>query len=163
MIVNPDFIYRDKVIVDLSKNSKANLIGIDLSIKEIKLIEDKYTGRISKDGTWIDKSVYKPCISVENYYLLESGVYSVTFEQEINLPNNMYGVIISRSSLLRLGSQIEGGIYEPGFKTNNIGSTLFVNRSISLEIGCCICQMCFFECFETKGYQGRWQGEKDFK
>ena len=65
-----------------------------------------------------------------------AGVYEVVFEQGCNFPNNVAGNIIHRSSVLRSGNLLLSAEFDPGFKTDNIGSFITVNTPLKNRKRC---------------------------
>ena len=80
------------------------------------------------------------------------------------MPLTVNGIIRNRSSLSRIGAEIAGGFYEPGFRVDNAGSIMIVHLPIEIEQHARIAQILMYTNDELKqGYIGQYQGNKDFK
>ena len=147
-----------------TKAGKPAQVGVDLTVKEIKLI---HGGRLYKNETKLHD--YTPAtLSIdddgrEGWWLLPNQAYSVTFEQGIELDNLHAGMITHRSSLLRMGWSCMSGIYDPGFAVDEMGAVIKGNTYIFVEKGARIAQIIIHECHSSTLYDGQWQKEKDVK
>jgi deoxycytidine triphosphate deaminase len=147
-----------------TKAGKLAQVGIDLTVKEIKVING---GRLYKSETKLHD--YSPLtISVddegrEGWWLIPGNAYSVTFEQGIELDNKHAGMITHRSSLLRMGWSLMSGIYDPSFYVEEMGAVMRGDTQIFVEKGARIAQIIIHECYESQPYQGQWLGNKDVK
>lgn len=86
---------------------------------------------------------------------LEKGVYKVKTNEKVNLPNNMVGLLFTRSSLLRVGCYTHHALVDSGFK----GVFEFVlvvgnEQGVHIKENGRICQIVFKEVGETEEYSG---------
>lgn len=147
----------------LGEYGKKAQVGIDLSIQEIRKI---IGGKLYKNGTK-EIDPYEDvdcCVELEaETWILEPGVYSLTFDQNIELDNKHTAFIRHKSSLLRIGAIITSGVFDPGFKSQ-IGATMIVfNKNIEIQKGATLAQLLIFENEEAEKYNGNYQGDKDLK
>jgi len=164
MILNVKTIL-DKGFVIPNNAGKPAQVGYDLTIKEINKI---IGGEIGKDTSNISpyQVVHKDAYlkdGIANGWYLMSGVYSLTFDQGIKLDNKHTAFIRHRSSILRCGSLITSGVFDPGFECEEIGATLFVYMPISIEDGARLAQIIVMENQPAEKYDGDYQGDKDKK
>ena len=121
--------------VTLSEFTKINQVGIDLSVSKIEKI---------KGGIMVlqDKTIVSPdsfhevsTINVDGHdvWRLEPGSYALTFNEGIEIPADKTAFILSRSSIYRGGSMVTSPIWDPGFKTKVMGTTMFVTEMIMIE------------------------------
>ena len=64
---------------------------------------------------------------------------------------------------MRNGALIQSSIFDPGFKTDNVGTYMFVNNPIFIEENARVAQMYFHDCTvvgEDKLYNGQFQNDK---
>ena len=158
MIRNADFV---------EKQLKGNVVGkkaqngFDLSLKEVKSISG--IGIIHKDKTEVVSYNSLPTTK-EGYYDLPKGVYSITFNEGVVIPQGHSGMIKTRSSLVRNSCVIDSGWYDTGFNVEEIGAMLFVNGdSVRIQQDARVAQLILFESEEAELYDGQWQGTKDKK
>lgn len=151
------------LILDHSKGSPAQ-VGYDLSVKEIREVESP--GAIWRDKT--DAPILGPPIEPEEdfvsgkyIYVLDPGVYDVTFWEGCSLPNNVTAKVVHRSSVNRNGGIVESALFDPGFSTKNIGTMLYLTFPLTIEVNSRLGQIYFFSHNEVENpYNGQWQGDK---
>lgn len=167
-------------ILDPQNLSKLSQVGVDLTVDSIKKVVD-LTGQGQvycnpKNAIWVDKTEIIPdsyqCMFLvtcqgKSVFELSPGVYSVTFDQGLlKLPNNITALLRHRSSLLRIGGSIPGGIYDPGFEVEQIGAMMFLNLPIIIERHSRIAQMTMYRNTPVPDefmYNGQYQGKGDIK
>ena len=105
-------------------------------------------GKIIKDKTELTTYTPKDTIQLDGVegWLLHQGVYDVTFNEGCNIPNNRVALIKQRSSLYRNGAIINSPVFDPGFKTEFMGTLLYVFEPIFIEINARVAQIYFHEC-----------------
>ena len=158
MVRNAEFVERQLKGSIIGKRAQN---GFDLSLKEVKCIQG--SGIVHKNKT--DVPMYIPVpLTEEGYYLLSKGVYSITFNEGVEVPGEHCGMIKTRSSLIRNGCVIDSGWYDTGFKVPEMGAMLFVNSdSIKIEKDARVAQLILFEAEDTDNYDGQFQNNKDVK
>lgn len=147
--------------------------------KVLKTTQKHYKGRFVED--------------IQGWKLMP-GIYSLTFDQGVDLGikeivtplyehplvldpkingniaksefKQFTGFVRHRSSILRCGAYITSGVFDPGFKCDEIGATLFVTNpnGIVIEEGARVAQFLAIEnqiTYDT--YNGQYQGDKDKK
>lgn len=127
-------------------------VGIDLNLKTVsKLTTAVYeSGFIPLSGktTLCKRYEMLPALlskadGQSNFFgwTLAPGAYDVTFEQGCDIPADVTLLIRQRSSLTRNGAIIHSSVFDPGFKTNSIGTVLHVRTPIQIEYNARICQI----------------------
>jgi len=169
-----------KQIIDegllLLENTKGKpaQVGFDLSLKVVQRVGTSMAntpyniskggkiGKILKDKT--ELTTYTPIESInldgDKGWLLYEGVYDITFNEGCNIPDNRVAFIKQRSSLYRNGAIINSPVFDPGFKTENIGTLLYVHETIFIEQDARVAQIYFHECAPADKYDGQWQNDK---
>lgn len=171
-------------IIDPFHKAKPAQIGVDLTVAKIQHIYPGFTEKLSGDICnkkivgYLDasgKMHMSPNIygvvpleivrnedgAVTSMWKLQPGVYAVEFEQgllPLAVDENAY--IIQRSSLNRVGTRIEGSIFDPGFTTETLGATMFVWQPICIEPGARVAQITIATNEPADNmYNGTWQGK----
>ena len=163
MILSAKQIQQYKYIVE-SEFSKPAQVGIDLSVMAINRVGGEL-GQVLVDKTIINGHTKVPVIKHGGRmgFLLFPGCYDFIMNEGCNIPLNCVAFIKQRSSMMRNGTLIQSSLFDPGFKTDNIGSYGFVFENIFIELNARIAQMYFHECSsvdETEAYKGQFQGDK---
>lgn len=158
--------------LDETKGKPAQ-VGYDLSLKAVQKVgssrviggtfnKDAKIGKVLKDKT--ELTTYVPIESIKldgaEGWLLYEGVYDITFWEGCNIPENRVAFIKQRSSLYRNGAIINSPVFDPGFKTDNMGTLLYVHETIFIEKDARVAQIYFHECEPAEKYDGQWQNDK---
>jgi len=165
MILNADQILEEGLIIlDSNPHGKPAQVGFDLSIKAVNHTGGN-VGKVLVDKTVVSQhtTVQKRSIDGKLGWMLYAGVYDVIMNEGCNIAPNRVGLIRQRSSLMRNGALIQSSIFDPGFKTDNIGTYMFVNNPIFIEENARVAQMYFHDCTpvnEDKLYNGQFQNDK---
>lgn len=173
MILNADQLTDG--LVQMNGSGQVAQVGIDLTVEDIKRIRG---GEVLTDRTLV--RVYEPvdiattAVTIDDKgantyeerkgWQLEPGnTYSLTFTQGCKLNSNTTGFIHHRSSVLRCGSVIISGVYDPGFEVDQMGAVLVCLAPIFIEKGARVAQLVVHENHSATLYDGQWQKEKDLK
>lgn len=165
--------------------SKEAQVGVDLTLRRVfeispaweHLNDTPYVGVLSPETNKLHvpegNGVYyeltpKPIPEIDDkdynhYYVLEPGSYAIEFDQGLyKLCPDENAYIIQRSSLNRVGTRIEGSIFDPGFETDTLGATMFVTQTIIIGRHARVAQI-VIETNENVDpdsmYMGTWQGK----
>ena len=161
---NSNYIYNEKII-DPLKHAQPAQVGVDLTIAKIEEIQPGLAvfdtnSKLKKDSIQYKEAPYEIVEGVKHYLLRANTNYAIEFEQGLRqLNDNEWGLIIQRSSLLRTGCHIISSIWDPGFFTDTMGTTLFTgNTQVSIPVGCRVAQLLIFDNEPTELYNGTWHG-----
>jgi len=161
------------LLLEYTKGKPAQ-VGYDLSLKAVQRIgisvegmanatySDNKIGKVLKDKTELTTYTSIDPINLDGArgWLLYEGVYDITFNEGCNIPDNRVAFIKQRSSLYRNGAIINSPVFDPGFKTDNMGTLLYVHETIFIEQDARVAQIYFHECVSAEMYDGQWQGDK---
>lgn len=160
--------------LDNAKGKPAQ-VGYDVTLKAVNKIgdinagfndlvrgEDYKIGKVLKDKTEI--TTYTP-IQTKNLdgatgWILYPGTYDLVFNEGCNIPDNRVAFIKQRSSLWRNGALINSPVFDPGFQTDNMGTTMLVTETIFIEKDARVAQIYFHECAPAEKYDGQFQGDQ---
>jgi dUTP pyrophosphatase len=145
---------------------KVNQVGIDLSVKKI----EKIIGGVM---VFQEKTVVNPELFINvgltniegrKMWRLERGTYALTFNEGVKIPANATGFITSRSSIYRGGAKINSPIWDPGFETREMGTTMFLNaETIFIEENARVCQFYMItNPIPQELYNGQFQGKTNY-
>lgn len=135
--------------------------GVDLSIQEIAI--ERWNGRpVDLSNVEEVKSVAQSLFETNRNtgnITLTKGAYPVKMREVINLSQNQVGFAWTRSSLIRLGNHVAGGVFDAGYR--GIPTLLLVvNTPLVLKRGDRIAQFVVYEADEELGtYSGSYQNE----
>jgi dUTP pyrophosphatase len=145
---------------------KINQVGIDLSVCKVEQIRGGV--EIFKEKTVVLPEHFREVGLIERdgreLWILPYGAYALTFNEGVSIPANATGFITSRSSIYRGGAKINSPIWDPGFETNQMGTTLFVHSSvISIEKNARVCQFYMISNPAPDSlYNGQFQGKVNY-
>jgi len=163
MLNAKEILEENLIILDNAKGKPAQ-VGYDLSIKSVSKLEGN--GKVLKSGTQVNNLTSVDKEEIEDGYYgwwLEPGTYDVMCNEGCNIAPNRTAMVRQRSSLLRNGAIIASSIFDPGFKTDNIGTVMIVTKEIFIEQDARIAQMYFHENNEGELYDGQFQNDKQRK
>ena len=159
----------DEGLLKLERSQgKPSQVGFDLTLKQVNKIGTSTAGitakigKVLKDKTELTNYTPYALMNVDgiNGWLLYAGVYDITFNEGCKLPDNRVAFIKQRSSLYRNGAIINSPVFDPGFKTDFIGTLMYVHETIFIEENARVAQIYFHECEAAELYDGQWQGDK---
>ncbi|MBD3189365.1 MAG: deoxyuridine 5'-triphosphate nucleotidohydrolase [Candidatus Heimdallarchaeota archaeon] len=142
--------------IDLSKQAQIN--GVDLTVKEIFAISGE--GVIDFDNSKRVIPDHKPLdLTEDNYWKLQPGSYIVRYNEIVKVPLNALGILLPRSSLLRMGATIVGAWWDSGYQGRGQG-LLIIGHPIKIYQNARIAQIVFLRSKPVKkGYSGQYQLE----
>ena len=163
MLNAKEILEENLIVLDNAKGKPAQ-VGYDLSVKEIKSLGHTL-GQVLVDKTIVGelKDVMLTEIEGRTGWIVGPGTYDITMNEGCTIPANRTAMVRQRSSLLRNGAIIASSIFDPGFRTNNIGTVMVVNERIFIEQDARIAQMYFHENNEGELYDGQFQNDKQRK
>ena len=137
------------------ENLQIQPTGIDFSVKTIYEWKDR--GVI--DFTNKDRKIpeIKEIKKVNGIYYLSMGAYMIEFEEQVKIPNNIAGLMLSRSSLNRMGAFVTGALIDPGFEGSiSVALNIINPYGLNIKEGARIAQWIFFKLQNktTSGYSG---------
>jgi len=149
-------------------------VGYDLSLKAVQKVGNSLAnspynvskggkiGKVLKDKTELTTYTPTETINLDGVrgWLLYEGVYDITFNEGCNIPDNRVAFIKQRSSLYRNGAIINSPVFDPGFKTEFMGTLLYVHETTFIEQDARVAQIYFHECVSAEMYDGQWQNDK---
>ncbi len=142
--------------------TKVNQVGVDLSVSKIEKIKGGVV--VLQDKTIVKPESYENVETIvvgdKHMWVLEPGSYAITFNEGIKIPSNLTGFMLQRSSLMRGGATIVSSVWDSGFETAFMGTTMIVNTPITIELNARIAQFFMHENHEPHElYSGQWQGK----
>jgi dUTP pyrophosphatase len=144
--------------VDLEQQLQPN--GIDLTLREVALLQS--AGAITVDTGQRQISELAPLVYDGLGYIdLPAGIYLITYNEIVHLPENITALGAPRSSLLRCGVDIKTAVWDAGYSGRSQSLLVVYNpQGIRLQRNARVLQLVFFKLTQkTKGYRGRYQGE----
>tara|TARA_R110000787_G_scaffold278798_2_gene388676 strand:- start:1532 stop:2014 length:483 start_codon:yes stop_codon:yes gene_type:complete len=160
-MLNAREIEKENLIVLDNAKGKFAQVGYDLSIKSVSKL--KGGGKVLKDKTIVNQLSEVNFNEADNGWWLDPGTYDVVCNEGCDIAANRTAMVRQRSSLLRNGTIIASSIFDPGFRTDNIGTVMNVHERIFIEQDARIAQMYFHENSEGELYDGQFQNDKQRK
>ena len=148
-----------KAIVNGVKDEQEQPAGVDLTVQYVEFFKDTEEGRIdySNEERYLPKR--EKVVPRDGWYELTQGVYVVTYNEEVKIPNNIAGIVLPRSSLVRIGATLTSGLWDPGYRGKGI-SLLTIGRKTRIQVNARIGQIIFFELEKAhKLYNGIYMNE----
>jgi len=145
-------------LIDLEQQLQPN--GIDLTLREVSLLQS--AGIIAVDNSQRQVSDLSPLVFDGLGYIdLVAGIYMITYNEIVHLPEDITALAAPRSSLLRCGVTINTAVWDAGYSGRSQSLMVVYNpQGIRLQRNTRIVQLVFFKLTgKTRGYRGTYQGE----
>jgi deoxycytidine triphosphate deaminase len=169
MMLTAKQILQEKLITNVDNPKCIQQVGIDLEVVDISTLtgvtiipsEGKtLLCAFEKIQPIINDTIKSLLDREQSGWLLKPDYYQVTFKQGCKLPGNRVLQIIQRSSLCRGGGITCSGLYDPGFQTDALGSSILITKPIYIEYGARICQAFVNKCSMVDNkYKGQFQND----
>ena len=134
--------------------------GVDLTVGAIYTLHGEGVLDFSNEKRKLPE--YKEIKPQKNAWRLKPGTYHAAMNEHIELPNNIAGLLLPRSSALTCGLEVHSALWDPGYAGRSF-MHFSLTRSITLHKNARIAQMIFFRLLETLAYSGTFKGEDILK
>ena len=144
--------------IDLEEQLQPN--GFDLTLRDIALLQSP--GKLATSNRQRQVSELAPLVfDGLGFIHLAPGIYSVTYNEIVHLPQNIMALATPRSSLLRCGVTVNTAVWDAGYSGRSQSLMVVYNtQGFRLQRNTRIVQLVFFRLTgETEGYRGTYQGE----
>lgn len=134
--------------------------GFDLTIRDISMLQSP--GKITVDNSQRVVSDLSPLVFDGNGYIdLPAGIYSITYNEVVNLPRDVMALATPRSSLLRCGVTVNTAVWDAGYCGRSQSLLVVYHpQGFRLQKNARVLQLVFFGLDgQTEGYNGTYQGE----
>ena len=134
--------------------------GIDLTLRQVAILQSP--GKVAASNSQrVVSSLSLLVFDGLGFIQLAPGIYSITYNEVINLPQNIMALATPRSSLLRCGVTVHTAVWDAGY--SGCSQSLLVvyhPQGFQLQRNARIIQLVFFRLTDqTQGYQGIYQKE----
>lgn len=145
-------------------------VGVDLHIVSCSELNEQDYGIIYSDDLYKKTKLTQSCNiklktdeNGKEYWDLPIGQYEIGFAEGCNFKARAVGKIVHRSTLRRCGGEINSPIWDPGFKTEEMGTFLSVHHPIRIYKGARVAQMIVFETKEDAELYGTVEGKSHYQ
>ena len=144
--------------LDLEAQVQPN--GFDLTLRDISIPQTM--GKIAVSNSNRQISDVAP-LTFDAFGAMElmPGIYIITYNEIVNLPDNVMALARPRSSLLRCGVTVETAVWDAGYSGRSQSLMVVYNqRGFRIEKNARVTQLVFMQLTgNTGGYNGTYQGE----
>jgi dUTP pyrophosphatase len=134
--------------------------GFDLTLRDLALLQS--AGRIAvSNGQRVVSDLAPLVFDGMGYIDLPPGIYSITFNEIVHLPNDIMALARPRSSLLRCGVTVDTAVWDAGyFGRSQSLMIVYHSQGFRLQKNARVLQLVFMRLSgETDGYRGTYQRE----
>jgi dUTP pyrophosphatase len=134
--------------------------GIDVTVRDISRLQS--SGTMAVDNAARQLSTLIPLeFDSQGFVDLTPGSYMITFNEIVNLPNNVMALGRPRSSLLRCGVTIGTAVWDAGYSGRSQSLLIVHNPAgFRMQKNSRVMQLVFFYLTgETERYSGKYQRE----
>ena len=144
--------------LDLESQVQPN--GFDITLRDISRLQTP--GQIAVNNAERVVSELSPLeFDGTGFIKLNSGIYSITYNEIVHLPNNVMALARPRSSLLRCGVSVGTAVWDAGYSGRSESLlNVYHPDGFRIQKNARVVQLVFFRLAEnTKGYSGTYQNE----
>jgi dUTP pyrophosphatase len=144
----------------IDSDSQVQPNGFDITLRTISLL--KTPGQIAVSNSERIVSELSPLEFDKNGFIsLEPGIYSITYNEIVHLPDSIMALARPRSSLLRCGVTVGTAVWDAGYSGRSESLlTVYHPGGFRVQKNARIVQLVFFMLTgKTEGYNGRYQNE----
>ncbi|MFC2038936.1 deoxyuridine 5'-triphosphate nucleotidohydrolase [Chloroflexota bacterium] len=144
--------------IDLEAQVQPN--GFDLTLRDIAIPQSP--GQIAADNSQRIISDLAPLtFDGINFVDLMPGIYVITYNEVVHLPNNIMALARPRSSLLRCGVSVGTAVWDAGYNGRSQSLLIVYHpQGFRLQRNARVTQLVFYTLTgETEGYSGTYQKE----
>jgi len=134
--------------------------GVDLTLRQVAMLQSP--GRIAASNSQRVVSSLSPLVfDGLGYIQLAPGIYSITYNEVVNLPQDVMALATPRSSLLRCGVTVHTAVWDAGYSGRSESLLVVYHpQGFQLQKNARIIQLVFFRLTDrTQGYRGIYQKE----
>ena len=134
--------------------------GVDLTLRGVSMMQSG--GRIAASNSQRVVSDLSPLVfDGLGFMQLAPGIYSITFNEIVHLPQDVMALATPRSSLLRCGVTVNTAVWDAGYSGRSESLLVVYNpQGFRLQKNARVIQLVFFRLTDkTEGYRGKYQGE----
>jgi dUTP pyrophosphatase len=143
---------------DLKSQVQPN--GFDITLRDISRLQTP--GQITvKNAERVVSELFPLEFDDTGFINLESGIYSITYNEIVHLPNNVMALARPRSSLLRCGVSVGTAVWDAGYSGRSESLlNVYHPDGFRVQKNARVVQLVFFRLTEnTEGYSGTYQNE----
>ncbi len=144
--------------LDLATQVQPN--GFDITLRDISRLQTP--GQIAvSNAQRIVSELFPLEFDGDGFIMLEPGIYSITYNEIVHLPNNVMALARPRSSLLRCGVTVGTAVWDAGYSGRSESLlNVYHPGGFRVQKNARVVQLVFFRLTEnTEGYNGTYQNE----
>lgn len=144
--------------IDLDTQVQPN--GFDITLRDIFAIQTP--GQIAVDNSQRVVSELSPLeFDSQDFIDLQPGIYTITYNEIVHLPDNVMALARPRSSLFRCGVTVGTAVWDAGYSGRSESLLVVYNPGgFRVQKNARVVQLVFFGLTgKTEGYSGTYQNE----
>jgi len=131
--------------------------GVDITVDEVYTFDSPGELDFSNEKRRVPKGRK---LDFEDKLHLKMGSYRVTYRESIKMPEDAIGLVLPRSSLMRMGATLISALWDPGYHGRGQGLLIITNpHGLILHKKVRIGQIVLIKGEKAGKYQGSYQGE----
>jgi dUTP pyrophosphatase len=145
------------LVGDLISDMQVQQAGVDLTVGKVFRLTGK--GVLDFDNSRRELCKYEEIEPEDDHWDLKPGTYHCAMNETIEIPLDLCGLLLPRSSSLACGMEIHSALWDPGYKGRSFMHTV-VTRDVTIYRNARIAQMVFMPVIgEASRYQGSYLDE----
>ena len=130
--------------------------GVDLTVENVYI----FVSSVEFSGKLKSMPIQEIYPDEEGFWDLSPGAYLIRYGEIVRIPRGTVGLVLPRSSLLRMGCTLFTAVWDSGYEGRGIGLLAVFNpQGIRLKRGTRIGQLILMRAETQERYSGQWQYE----
>ncbi len=144
--------------LDPIKNKQIQPAGVDLTVIEVFEIDSVGEIDFSNENRKVPEG--KKLEFSENKIHLKPGSYKIMYGEAVKMPKDALGIVLPRSTLMRMGATVISALWDPGYQGRGYGLLVVFNpHGIIIHRNARVAQIFMIKGKTNKEYEGTYKGE----
>jgi dUTP pyrophosphatase len=144
-------------VMDKIDGKQVQPAGVDITAVEVFRLDGPGEIDFSNERRRIPEGTR---VDFEDKIHLEAGSYRITYGETVAIPEDAAGIVLPRSSLMRMGATVISALWDPGYRGRGQGLLVVFNKhGMVLHKGARIAQLFLVRGESSGKYSGKFQGE----
>ena len=131
--------------------------GVDLTAREVFLIDSPGELDFSNRNRRIPEGKQ---LEFDTKIHLKQGCYRINYGEVVSIPEDTAGIVLPRSSLMRMGATVISALWDPGYHGRGQGLLVVFNpHGMVLHKGARVAQLFLIRGSSSGKYSGKFLGE----
>ena len=140
------------------KEKQIQPAGVDLTVQEVFELDEAGEIDFTNESRHVPKG--KELKYIDGKLHIGPGAYRINYGEKVSMPKNAIGIVLPRSTLMRMGATIISALWDPGYVGRGQGLLVVTNpHGIIIHKGARVAQIIMISGKTDSEYEGTYKGE----